>query len=241
VIHETGHAMYSQGQPAEHYGTPRGAAVSLGVHESQSRLWENFVARSAGFWRHFYAAAQILFPALSDVSEDTFVRAVSRVRPGFIRVNADEATYNLHIMLRFELELALFRGELTVDDLPGAWNEKMRASLGIVPETHADGVMQDVHWSAGLFGYFPTYTLGNLYAAQLYAAAGRDLKDHGELEDQFAAGNFAPLLGWLRDKIHSQGMTHLPRDLVTVATGQEPSPDFLIDHLNAKYGAVYGV
>ncbi len=164
AIHEAGHALYSQGIPGAHFGTPCGVSVSLGVHESQSRLWENMVARSRGFWRHFLPRAEERFDCLRGVELDAFVLAVNEVRPSLIRVEADEVTYNLHVLLRFGLELALLRGRLEPRDLPGAWDESMRALLGLTPPDLADGVMQDVHWSAGLLGYFPTYTLGNLYA-----------------------------------------------------------------------------
>ena len=238
VIHETGHALYSQGQPVEHYGTPRGSSVSLGIHESQSRLWENFVGRSHGFWRYFYPSVQLLFPVLSDVSEADFHRAVNRVEPGLIRVQADEVTYNLHVLLRFELELALFRDQLTVDALPGAWNDAMRDMLGVVPPDHAQGVMQDVHWSAGYFGYFPTYSLGNLYAAQFFATAQGEL---GNLEAMFSAGEFAPLLAWLNNNIHSQGMRYEAPELVRQVTGHSLDAAYLVNYLNRKFTAVYGL
>ncbi len=238
TIHEAGHAMYEQGLPAEHWGTPMGESVSLGVHESQSRMWENMVGRSLGFWRYFFPEARRHFEALKDVDLEAFHFAVNAVEPSLIRVEADEVTYNLHILLRFELELALLRGTLEVADLPEAWNEKMRAYLGLTPPDYRDGVMQDVHWSAGLIGYFPTYTLGNLYAAQFFAKAQEEL---GDLEAMFARGEFAPLLEWLREKIHRQGMRYHPRDLVREVTGEEVSPEPLIRYLNAKFGALYGV
>ena len=172
VLHETGHALYDQGLPADHWGTPRGDTVSLGIHESQSRLWENLVGRSLGFWRFFYTKAQETFAVLQDVPLEVFHFAVNEVKPSLIRTEADEVTYNLHILLRFELERALMNGDLEVPDFPGAFNDKMRAYLGLTPPGPGQGVMQDVHWSAGLFGYFPTYTLGNLYAAQFYATGG---------------------------------------------------------------------
>ncbi|OYT69129.1 MAG: carboxypeptidase M32, partial [Armatimonadetes bacterium JP3_11] len=175
TIHELGHALYEMGLPDEHWGTPMGAATSLGVHESQSRMWENFVGRSRAFWEYFYPMAQQHFDALKEVSLDDFVFAINAVQPSTIRVEADEVTYNLHIMLRFELELALLRNELQVADLPSAWNEKFKTYMGFEPPNDAEGVLQDVHWSGGMIGYFPTYSLGNLYAAQLFEAAERDL------------------------------------------------------------------
>lgn len=238
VLHEAGHAMYEQGLPAEHYGEPMGEAVSLGVHESQSRLWENLVGRSFPFWAHFHPLARDRFEPLAASSLEDFHFAINKVDPGLIRVEADEVTYNLHVLIRFELELALFRDELTVADLPEAWNEKMRDLLGVEVPDHASGVMQDVHWSAGLVGYFPTYTLGNVYAAQLMNAARAEL---GEVEDLFSQGAFAPLLSWLRDKIHSQGMRRHPRELIASATGEEPSAHHLVDHLRTKYRNLYGL
>lgn len=238
TVHETGHSFYETGLPEEHWGTPAGAYVSLGVHESQSRLWENCVARSHGFWRFFYPRAQEMFPQLQDVALDDFHFAINAVQPDLIRVEADEATYNLHILLRFELELALMRGDLQAVDLPDAWVEKMRALLGVAPETIADGAMQDVHWAAGYFGYFPTYTLGNLYAAQFFNAAREEL---GDLDAMFAQGEFAPLLEWLRSNIHARGMQLPAKDLVESVTGRPRDPEQLISYLQDKYSALYGL
>jgi carboxypeptidase Taq len=237
TLHETGHALYDQGLPVAHWGTPRGDTVSLGIHESQSRLWENLVGRSLGFWRFFYPRAQEAFPLLAGVDLVVFHFAVNEVRPSLIRTEADEVTYNLHILLRFELERALMNGSLSVDDLPGAFSDKMQAFLGLTPPDFSQGVMQDIHWSAGLFGYFPTYTLGNLYAAQFFNRAETDL---GPLEDKFAAGDFAPLLAWLREKIHSQGHRLRARPLVLEVTGVELTPRYLVDYLQRKFGALYG-
>lgn len=242
AIHEAGHALYSQGIPAAHFGTPCGVSVSLGVHESQSRLWENMVARSRGFWRHFLPRAVDRFECLRNMELDAFVLAVNDVRPSLIRVEADEVTYNLHVLMRFELELALLRGQLDPRDLPQAWNEASRALLGLTPPDLADGVMQDVHWSAGLLGYFPTYTLGNLYAAQLFEAAGRDLGGGPEaMEERFAAGDFAPLLGWLRDNVHAHGSRYVPRELMRRATGVELGHEAFMGYLTAKYETLYGL
>ncbi len=237
TIHEAGHAIYEQGLPADAWGAPMGRSVSLGIHESQSRLWENFVGRSRGFWRFFHPEALRRFDVLSEVSLDAFLFAVNDVRPGFIRTEADEVTYNLHVMLRFELELALLRGRIEVKDLPEAWNEKMREYLELTPPDYARGVLQDIHWSGGAIGYFPTYTLGNVYAAQFFARAERDL---GGLEETFAAGEFKPLLEWLREKIHSQGSRYRPRDLVRFVTGEDPNPEYLVGYLNKKYRNLYG-
>jgi carboxypeptidase Taq len=236
TLHETGHALYDQGLPADHWGAPLGDPVSLGIHESQSRLWENLVGRSLGFWRFFYPRVQETFTTLQDVPLNTFHFAINGVKPSLIRIKADEVTYNLHILLRFELERALMNGDLQVEDLPGAFNDKMRAYLGLTPPSPGQGVMQDIHWSAGLFGYFPTYTLGNLYAAQFYARAAAEL---GPLEEGFARGDFAPLLTWLREKIHQQGHRLWARPLVREVTGEELTPLHLVHYLEQKFGALY--
>jgi carboxypeptidase Taq len=238
VVHEAGHAFYEQGLPVEHFGTPMGESVSLGVHESQSRLWENMVARSRPFWEHFYPLAVHRFGSLDAGSLDRFLFAVNRVRPGLIRVEADEVTYNLHVLLRFELELALIRGALMPEDLPGAFSEKMEKYLGLTPPDVASGAMQDVHWAAGYFGYFPTYTLGTLYAAQLMKAAGERIDDLGQ---RIANGDFGPLLGWLRENVHAHGMRHHPRELISVATGSEPSAVPFGEYLQRKYSELYGL
>lgn len=238
VAHEVGHALYHQGLPAEHWGTPFCRPISLGINESQSRMWENMAARSRGFWRHYLPEAREQFSSLKDIAFDDFLRAVNRVKPDLIRVEADEVTYNLHVMVRFEIEIALMRGELFVADLPDAWNEKMKAYLGVVPPDYASGVLQDVHWSLGAVGYFPTYALGNLYAAQFFAKASEEL---GDMEAMFAKGEFMPLLHWLRENIHSRGSQYLPRDLVKTVTGKDLEPSFLVDYLEQKYGALYSL
>lgn len=232
VIHEAGHAMYHQGLPLEHWGTPFCSPISLGINESQSRLWENLVARSKPFWRHFYPKAQARFASLADVSLDRFVDAINAVSPSLIRVEADEVTYNLHIFLRFELEVLLCRGELRVKDLPEAWNDKMKNYLGLTPADHASGAMQDVHWSSGAIGYFPTYTLGNLYAAQFYHRAAAEL---GDPDADMTKGNFGPLLEWMRGKIHTQGSRYRPRDLVRTVTGEDLNPQYFVGYLERKY------
>ncbi len=236
TMHEAGHAIYHQGLPLEHWGTPFCRPISLGVNESQSRMWENLVARSLPFWEHFYPQAQARFTSLENVQVKDFYFLVNEVVPSLIRTEADEVTYNLHILLRFELEVLISRGDLDVEDLPTAWNEKMEAYLGLTPPDYALGVMQDVHWSSGSIGYFPTYTLGNLYSAQFFARAEQDL---GNLSDQMARGEFAQLREWLRDKIHSQGSRYLPKDLVRTVTGEGLNPGCLIDYLERKYITVY--
>ncbi len=236
-LHEAGHGMYEQGLPDEHWGTPRGKYASLGIHESQSRLWENMVGRSRGFWRHAYDRALLEFPSLNDVPIDKFHAAINAVKPSLIRVEADEITYNLHIMVRFELELGLLRREIAAADLPDAWNEKMKSYLGVDVPDVGSGVMQDVHWPSGLIGYFPTYTLGNLFAAQMFHKAQDEL---GDLEERFAAGDFASLRKWLREKVHEPGATYSPRDMISRITGSALDPTFFIEYAKDKYGELYG-
>ena len=210
----------------------------MGIHESQSRLWENFIGRRRSFWRFLLPKLHEAFPGTRGVSEDDWYRAVNHVEPSLIRVEADESTYNLHVLLRFELEKALLTGDLSVRDLPGAWNEKMKAYLGLTPPDDARGVLQDIHWSFGGVGYFPTYTLGNLYAAQFFAQAQADL---GDLDGAIASGDFAPLLDWLRDRIHSKGQRYTARALVERVTGTPLSAAPLLAHLRQKANEVYGV
>ncbi len=239
VLHEAGHGIYDQGLPGEWYGLPPGEAVSLGIHESQSRLWENLVGRSRAFWDGMYPAAQQAFPeALGKTSLDAFYFAINDVRPSLVRVEADEATYNLHILIRFELEQALLSDALRVADLPTAWNDKYQQYLGIRPTGDADGVLQDVHWSAGLVGYFPTYSLGNLYASQFFEQAEEDL---GMLEPQFARGEFTPLRIWLGERIHRHGQCYTAAELVQNVTGKPLSHGPLIAHLREKLAPLYGL
>jgi carboxypeptidase Taq len=239
VLHETGHGLYNQGLPTEHFGTPLGSAISLGIHESQSRMWENLVGRSRAFWTRFLPDARAVFPeALKDVSEQDWYTAINEVRPSLIRTESDETTYNLHILLRFELEQAMVTGDLAVADLPGAWNERMKRYLGVTPPDDTTGVLQDIHWSGGAIGYFPTYMLGNLYAAQFFEQARLDL---GDLDAQFARGEFAPLLGWLRKNVHGNGKRYQARQLVKNVTGRELSAEPLLKHLRRKAAEIYGV
>jgi carboxypeptidase Taq len=238
TIHETGHGLYEQGivgERIEH--TFAGMAPSLGLHESQSRLWENQIGRSRAFWEHYYPAYRDAFPdALAGVELEQWLRAINVVRPSLIRVEADELTYNLHILIRFELEVALLRGDLAVADLPGAWNDAYRAALGVEVPSDSDGVLQDVHWSGGAFGYFPTYTLGNLYSAQLMEAARGEL---GDLDEQFRRGDFLTLLGWMRTHIHAQGSLEAAEQIAQAATGKPLEPANLLAYLRAKYGELY--
>jgi carboxypeptidase Taq len=239
VLHEAGHGIYEQNLPAEQFGTPLGAATSLGIHESQSRLWENQVGRSRPFWEHFLPKAREVFPdALDGVSLDCWLFAINDVRPSFIRVEADEATYNLHIILRFEMEQALISGDLQAADVPATWNEQLRRLLGVSPPDDARGCLQDIHWSFGGLGYFPTYTLGNLYAAQLMAAACRDLP---RLDEEFRRGEFAPLKDWLTQKIHRHGQRYRANELCRKVTGQTLDHRPFVAYLRAKFEPLYGL
>jgi carboxypeptidase Taq len=237
VLHEVGHGLYDQGLDASAYGTPMGEAVSLGVHESQSRLWENRVGRSRAFWTYAFPIAREHFPeAFGDASVDSVYFAVNHVARTPIRTRADEVTYNLHTLIRFELERALIAGDLVVRDVPDAWNEGYRRYLGITPASDAEGCLQDSHWSMGLIGYFPTYTLGDVYSAQFLGAAARAI---GSLDTHIARGDFTPLLSWLRTNVHSQGQRFTAGQLVEHATGSAPDHRSLIDWLRTKYSDLY--
>ncbi len=239
TLHEAGHGMYEQGLPTDWYGLPAGTAASLGVHESQSRMWENFIGRSREFWQWCLPELQSqVGGAWDDLTAEQLFRDANRVQPSLIRVEADEVTYNLHILIRFEIEQELISGDLKVADAPQAWNERYDQYLGIRPPADADGVLQDVHWSAGLIGYFPTYTLGNLYAAQLMEAARAEL---GELDRQVARGEFQPLLSWLRRNIHHAGQCYHPGELVQRACGRPLDPKPLVNYLCQKLEPVYGL
>ena len=238
ILHETGHGLYEQGLDPQYSGLPMGDSVSLGIHESQSRMWENLVGRSRAFWECFFPRArQVFWEALSGVKLADFYFAINEVKPSLIRVEADEATYNLHILLRFEIEHAIFGKELKTDDIPAVWNEKFQKYFGITPPDDARGCLQDVHWSAGLIGYFPTYTLGNLYSAQFFATVRQQL---GDLENQFSVGKFDGLLNWLRKNIHGHGQRYRASDLVRQVTGKPLSHEFLIKYLRQKYQPLYG-
>ncbi|PAP76320.1 carboxypeptidase M32 [Rubrivirga marina] len=238
TIHEAGHGIYEQGFAPELAGTPLADGASLGVHESQSRLYENLVARSAPFWTWAYPMLEARFPHLQDVPRDAFVRAVNRVEPSLIRVEADELTYHLHVLLRFELERAMLSGDLAVSDLPGAWNERMTESFGIAPPTDADGCLQDIHWSLGAVGYFPTYTLGTLMSAQLWTAADADL---GGLDAQMERGEFDPLLGWLREHVHRWGRAKTAGQILRDATGSDLDAGPWLTYAREKVQRLYGV
>jgi carboxypeptidase Taq len=240
TLHEGGHALYEQNSAPELDGTFLAGGTSLGVHESQSRLWENVLGRSREFWRCYYPRLQEFFPEqLGRVDQEEFYRAINKVSPSFIRVEADEATYNLHIFLRFELEQALLEQRLKIADLPEAWNAKMEAYLGLTPPDAAMGVLQDIHWSGGSIGYFPTYTLGNVLSLQFYERARQDIPD---LPAQFGRGEFGALLAWFRDKIHRHGRKYTANELIERVTGAkriEAAP--YINYIKRKFGEIYGV
>ncbi len=239
TIHEGGHGLYEQGFTQAHTRTPLAQAPSMGLHESQSRLWENVVGRSRAFWSHFFPRYQALFSEqLAGVGLDDFLREVNRVERSFIRVEADEVTYNLHIVLRYELELELIRGNLQAAELEAAWNAKTKDLLGLEVKSVNQGVLQDIHWAYGEFGYFPTYALGNLYAASLWAAMNRDIRG---LEGTIADGELGPIKNWLREKVHHEGYRTEAEPLVTRVTGQGLTDDDFVAYLKVKYGALYGI
>jgi carboxypeptidase Taq len=238
TLHEAGHAMYSMGSDASLDRTPLFGGTSMGLHESQSRMWENLIGRSYSFWQYFYPLTQTVFPSqLANVSLDTFYKAINKVEPSYIRVEADEATYNLHIMLRMELEIALMENKLAVKDLPEAWNTRFKEYLGITPPNNAKGVLQDVHWSGGLVGYFPSYALGNLIGAQLWECIVADIPD---IAEQIKMGEFSRWLSWLREKIHSHGAKFEPQELVQRVTGSMVDPAPYMRYLDRKFNAIYG-
>lgn len=237
TMHEAGHGVYDQGVNADFNRTPLGEPASLAVHESQSRLWENLVGRSRPFWVAFYPRLQEFFPSqLGDVDLETFYRAINKVERSFIRVEADEATYNLHIMLRFELEIELMEGAVAVAELPEAWNSKFEQFLGLTPPDDAQGVLQDIHWSDGYIGYFPTYALGNLIASQLWAKIEGDLPD---LQRQIERGEYGDLLGWLREHVHRHGGKFEPVELLSAVTGSGLTAQPYVHYLREKFGEIY--
>jgi len=237
TMHEAGHAMYGQGIASKFNRHPLSGAASLAIHESQSRLWENLVGRSKEFWSYFYPSAQMLFPEiLGNVSMDDFYRGINKVDPSMIRVEADEATYNMHIMLRLEIEMGLMEGTMQVADLPEIWNTKMQDYLGITPKNDAEGVLQDVHWSSGMIGYFPTYALGNLASVQLW---DRMLEENPGIPDEIAQGKFDTILGWMQEHIHQYGSKYEPQELMLKATGSKITPEPYINYLKTKYGEIY--
>lgn len=238
-VHECGHALYELGSPDKFERTLLAGGATLGLHESQSRLWENQVARSLPFWRYYYPILRAFFPdQLGQIALEDFHRVINKVKPSLIRVEADEVTYNLHILIRFELEQALMTGDLKVADVPDAWNAKYKDYLGITPPSNALGCLQDIHWSHGTIGYFPTYTLGNLMSAQIYAQAQAELP---ELEAQYSQGEFTPLLEWLRERIHTYGAKFTAPELMQREFGQEMTAQPLLAYLRDKYTTLYAL
>ncbi|TXI20098.1 MAG: carboxypeptidase M32 [Nitrosomonas sp.] len=239
VIHETGHALYEQGRPYEMGDVPASESLTMGLHESQSLFWERMIAQGKPFCFHYFETIRAIFPdSFRSVSADLFYRAINVCKPDFIRVEADEITYPLHIILRYEIEKGLFENSLQVDDLPQIWNELMKEYLGIQPPSDTLGVLQDSHWSGGAFGYFPSYTLGAMYACQFYNTL---LREQPNTEKNIAKGNFAPIKAWLNEKIHSQGRLYSTEELVWRVTGEMLTPNYFIDYLKNKYSQIYGV
>jgi len=239
TIHEYGHAIYEMGIKKELHDTILCTGTSMGIHESQSRMWENIVGRSKEFWMYWYPTFQKYFPEnLKDYPMEEFYRSINIVQPSFIRVNADEVTYGLHIILRFEIEKNLIEGKIQVDELPEIWNTKFEELLGIIPPNDALGVLQDVHFSGGLFGYFPTYFLGNLYGAQIYTKA---LEKMPNLPNNYKEGNFSNLLNYLRENIHQHGSIYRATDLINRVTGEDLNPDYFIKYLKEKFYPIYGI
>jgi len=237
-LHEAGHGMYEQGTPQSWDLTPLAGGVSLGIHESQSRTWENIVGRSRAFWSRFLPDLQRSFPALGFFDLETWYRAINKVEPSFIRVEADEVTYNLHVLVRFELECDILENKLAIKDLPEAWNAKYAEYLGITPKNDAEGCLQDVHWSQGSIGYFPTYSMGNLLSYQIWNALRKDL---GETDLLIEKGEFQPILQWLQEKIYSQGRKYKPKDLVMRVTGKPMGAEDYLAGLDKKYREIYGI
>lgn len=239
TIHEGGHALYEQNISKDLVGTNLCTGTSMGIHESQSRFWENVIGRSKPFWNRYYSELQSTFsPQIDDVDVDTFYKAINHIEPSLIRIEADELTYNLHIMIRYELEKGLFNGTIAVADLPKAWNAKYEEYLGVVPANDGEGVLQDVHWSGGAFGYFPSYALGNMYAAQFTQTLRKELPAFDSL---IAEGNLAPIKDWLTEKVYKHGKLLTPNEIIREVTGEDLNPDYLVQYLEEKYKAVYGI
>ncbi len=239
TMHESGHAMYEQGVDPSFARTPLAEGTSYGIHESQSRLFENLVGRSKPFWKAYYPKLQKIFSKqLGSVNLEDFYRAINKVEPSYIRVEADEATYNLHIMLRFDLETALIKGDLAVENLPAAWNQKIEEYLGLEPPDDANGVLQDIHWASGYLGYFPTYSLGNLMASQIWEKIEEDIPD---LDTKIEKAEFGDLLAWLRENIHRHGAKFYPQELLKRTTGSELDPEPYMRYLRRKYSEIYAL
>ncbi len=239
TMHECGHALYELGINKKYNRTPLADGASMAVHESQSRMWENLVGRSRAFWKHYFPRLQAIFPSqLGNVNAETFYKAVNAVEPSLIRTESDEATYNLHIMLRLEMEIALMEGSLAVKDAREAWNEKFKAYLGLVPPDDAHGILQDVHWSFGGLGYFPTYALGNLVSVQIWERMQQDIPD---IDEQIEAARFDGLLNWLREHVHIFGAKYEPQELMVKVTGSKITPEPYMRYLEAKFKDIYSL
>jgi len=237
TMHETGHSLYEQGRNMEYADLPASRALSMGIHESQSLFWERMIGLSPHFWHFYWPKVMEYFPQIpADTTVDKMYKLVNKVEPGFIRVEADEVTYPMHIILRYEIEKGLIDGTIQVDDLPKLWNQKMKEYLGIEPKTDAEGVLQDTHWSCGLFGYFPTYTLGAIYASQFF----KKMQSEMPVEEHMTKGNFTPIREWLNKNIHMVGSL-LPggNQLTQRVTGEPLNPDIFIEYLTQKYSKLY--
>ena len=239
TMHEAGHGMYEQNISTDLNNTPLCTGASMGIHESQSRFWENLIGKSKSFWDCYYKELQHIFPEhLEKLSEEAFYKEVNKVEASLIRIDADELTYNLHIMIRYEIEKALFNNEITVGQLPQIWNQKMKEYLGIVPQSDKEGLLQDVHWAGGSFGYFPSYTLGNIYAAQFYNALN---KDYPNLDEMIKKGQLHEIKNWLTKKIYKHGKMLQPSEIVMAVTGEEINPDYFVKYLKSKFEGIYSV
>jgi carboxypeptidase Taq len=236
AVHEGGHAIYEQHIPDELFGSMLDRGVSMGIHESQSRFFENIIGRSREFWTYFLPEAKKRFAQFQKVTLDEFYRGINTVTPSLIRVEADELTYSLHVIIRYEIEQQIFNGDICVDELPALWNKKYKEYLGVEPANDAEGILQDMHWSGGNFGYFPSYALGNLYSAQFLRALKKDLPDWSS---RIAEGDFAPVQTWLKDHIHAHGSVYDPGVLVQKVTGEPLNAKYFIGYLNEKYGELY--
>jgi len=231
VMHEAGHGLYEQGLPTEDFGLPSGNAVSLGIHESQSLLWEAHVGRSYGFWNKWFSRVQDLFPQMRDWSINEFLHTINQAKYSPIRVDADEATYDLHILLRFQIERQILNGDIAIENIPSAWNDSFKEMFGFTPATDTDGCLQDIHWSMGGIGYFPTYTMGNLNASQLFHSATKNQS----IQEAFDRADYRPLLDWMQTNIHQHGSTHMPQDLMKIATGETTNPTYHLAHLKHRF------
>ena len=237
-IHEGGHAIYEQDISKDLMGTGLAEGTSMGIHESQSRFYENILGRSKEFWSYFYPEARKKFPQFESITLDQFYKAINKVEPSLIRIEADELTYSLHVIIRYELEKMLINDELKVEDLPAAWNKKYKDYLGVEPSSDADGVLQDMHWSDGSFGYFPSYALGNLYGAQMVKIMEKDIPN---LYTQISQGNFSDIHNWLKENVHKHGAVYKPAELIKKITGEELKSEYFINYLNKKYSEIYNL